>query len=547
MIVTCDHCGARYKLDESRISGRGAKITCPRCRHVFVVYRDKEAEIEPAAKAIGGDRAEAAEAASPAPDASPAPAPVEETDYDVHALEFRKVGIPSWKVKVKIGLVYDFSDFKTLAKYISDGRVTESDKLSHDGQTWTPIGEIPDLEQHFVDVYKEAEAAMRAEAAADDGTEDYDDDAPTNIVGMDNLADSIGAEQAAAATGDASARQLAGGSNLASAMDDALRSGGADADAPPRFVDPFEARKKARAATKGKPGGRGAASGPPTGSGRRPNAGKSSGRSAPAPAPRPDEGRSRAGLWLVALLLVIGSGAGYWFWQQSQVTDGPTTTNVRPALKHTPPPQKDAAPAGGDDLPGEPVNPDEVKGEEPEDADPWGVGAEEPQKCVKQADGLFHCEDGTILDGKGKKSASKKPAASGGNGGTAPAQNGSASVGAKSARDHAADGNSALRRADYSAAVDAFRQARNKAPTNAEYAAKLGVALMRNGDAGSAANYLNDAAQKGYVDAHEYLGDISRDQGDSAGAISHYQNYLKNGGANPGRVQQKIDSVSSGG
>ena len=48
MIVTCDHCGARYKLDESRVSGRGAKITCPRCKHVFVVYREQEAEIQAA-------------------------------------------------------------------------------------------------------------------------------------------------------------------------------------------------------------------------------------------------------------------------------------------------------------------------------------------------------------------------------------------------------------------------------------------------------------------------------------------------------------------
>jgi predicted Zn finger-like uncharacterized protein len=262
MIVTCDHCGARYKLDESRISGRGAKITCPRCRHVFVVYRESEADIEPAAKAIGGDRADGAdEPAVVAPEG--AASPVEETDYDVHALEFRKVGIPSWKVKVKIGLVYDFSDFKTLAKYISDGRVTESDKLSHDGQTWTSIGEIADLEQHFVDVYKDAEAAMRLAAAGGDGTEDYEDDAPTNIVGMDNLADAIGAEQAATATGGASARQLAGSPNLSTVMDEAMRSGSVDPNAAPRFVDPFEARKKARATKK--PTGRGP-EGPPTGS-----------------------------------------------------------------------------------------------------------------------------------------------------------------------------------------------------------------------------------------------------------------------------------------
>lgn len=43
MIVTCPACSARYKINESKIKGRGAKITCPRCAHRFVVYRDESA------------------------------------------------------------------------------------------------------------------------------------------------------------------------------------------------------------------------------------------------------------------------------------------------------------------------------------------------------------------------------------------------------------------------------------------------------------------------------------------------------------------------
>ena len=39
MIVTCERCSARYKLDDNKIKGRGARITCPKCQHVFVVYR----------------------------------------------------------------------------------------------------------------------------------------------------------------------------------------------------------------------------------------------------------------------------------------------------------------------------------------------------------------------------------------------------------------------------------------------------------------------------------------------------------------------------
>ena len=38
MIVSCPSCSARYKFDEEKLKGRrAAKITCPRCRHVFVV------------------------------------------------------------------------------------------------------------------------------------------------------------------------------------------------------------------------------------------------------------------------------------------------------------------------------------------------------------------------------------------------------------------------------------------------------------------------------------------------------------------------------
>ena len=68
------------------------------------------------------------------------------------------MGITSWKVKVKIGLVYDFSDLRTLRKYINDGRVTNEDTISHNGREWMTIGDIPDLDGHFIQVYKAAYA-----------------------------------------------------------------------------------------------------------------------------------------------------------------------------------------------------------------------------------------------------------------------------------------------------------------------------------------------------------------------------------------------------
>jgi predicted Zn finger-like uncharacterized protein len=46
MIVQCDECKAKFKLDESRIGANGAKVRCSKCRHVFMVQhsstRDEE-------------------------------------------------------------------------------------------------------------------------------------------------------------------------------------------------------------------------------------------------------------------------------------------------------------------------------------------------------------------------------------------------------------------------------------------------------------------------------------------------------------------------
>ena len=92
------------------------------------------------------------------PEAAVEAPPIELPELDISdasALDFRKVGIAAWKVKVKIGLVYDFSDIKTLRKYITDGRVTNEDVISHDGKNWTALGDIPDLDNHFIEVYRQ--------------------------------------------------------------------------------------------------------------------------------------------------------------------------------------------------------------------------------------------------------------------------------------------------------------------------------------------------------------------------------------------------------
>ena len=69
------------------------------------------------------------------------------------SLDFSSIFIKSWKVKVKFGLVYDFSDFKTLQRYMKEGKVVQTDVLSYDGKLWIPMNVIPSLEEYFCRVY----------------------------------------------------------------------------------------------------------------------------------------------------------------------------------------------------------------------------------------------------------------------------------------------------------------------------------------------------------------------------------------------------------
>ena len=135
MVITCPNCDAKYSIDQSSLKGKGARVTCKSCKTVFPVYREVEAEKTP--------EKPSQEEALPSIE-----------DLDVYVLNFKEVGLKSWKVKIKMGLVYDFSDYKTLSKYIRDGKVDKNDKLSSDdGTTWTIINEIEDLEKHFCEVY----------------------------------------------------------------------------------------------------------------------------------------------------------------------------------------------------------------------------------------------------------------------------------------------------------------------------------------------------------------------------------------------------------
>ena len=252
MVITCPSCSARYRLNQDKIKGRGAKITCPKCSHIFVVFSDGETEgaapeppktTEPprvaraskpasvppvpkppdtlgdrlssrdkdtttgAFKAVGledegspatttgsirvvapgprkGRRRTATTIDTASRDGLPVVTRPPESDADVDApsdplaeldfpvpsnasdLDFREVGITTWKVKVAIGLIYDFSDISTLKKYLADKKVTEDDLISHNAKAWVRIGDIEDLDTHFIETWRIAKAEKLARGSS---------------------------------------------------------------------------------------------------------------------------------------------------------------------------------------------------------------------------------------------------------------------------------------------------------------------------------------------------------------------------------------------
>lgn len=524
MIVTCEHCAARYKLDPGRITGRGVKITCPRCKNVFVVYRGEQgadtAEQDPTPRDEPGPTPAApgarmaptpapapspavapAAAPSAAPSAAPAPATAPSPPRkgaagrpDVESLDFSSAGIQAWKVKVRIGLVYDFSDYKTLARYIKDGRVGDDDQISHDGKTWTRLGDIADLEQHFVQVYLDAKAAQ--EAAAAPRPDGFDDDGPTMIVGASDVAKSLGDLARAKGPDDA----LAAATAAAVQAED----GAADGPVGPRFQDPF-ARSRAKQAAD-------------------PAAAR---RKAAAAAPQPAAGGGRRMLApaVVLALLVVAGGYGAWTMMKAQEATEKQDAEARRAAEA-------AATAARVEQAKEKQRTDVVQGIE---------------KALTEVDAppiaITDPEDEFVPVNPGARAVAQNTAGrqitvtdAGGAGGTM-------STSAATPADHYSAGRTAYSAGRYPDAVTGFRAAVAGSPGSADYHYWLGLALDKTGSS-EAMRALSQAAGMGMHDAYKRLGEISARQGDVAGAIGYYQQYLATNPSDAGAIQGEIDRLT---
>jgi predicted Zn finger-like uncharacterized protein len=537
MVVTCEHCGARYRLDKGRIEGRGARITCPQCRHVFVVYQEGEgAPVE--TKAIAEDR-----------------------PTDVKSLDFRSVGIPTWKVKTGIGLVYDFSDLGTLRKYLKEGRVSTDDHLSHDGATWQTIGEIADLEAHFIDVYVAArshqKASARAEVEAEKAVMDAVDadaiagdlldristaeepkvevpevsEAPAATEG--DIADQLLAAVEAAANDEAETDdgieldmdallEAAGVAELKEKAPSSARRGaeemavgavpktGSDDENPHQFVDPFEALKQSRQVrTSGK-----------------------TRRVSKKQAAKAVEVSAKQRKQLIMAGLLLCSSAAY-FGIDHAVDEGPSPGQIQQAERKVEAEAQEAVLK---------KRAEEARARMQDNLNKAlkDVKVEEIDAFTVQEDQLIvRVPDAFKKGGVGALPMGRLPEIT-------PGYQGRGDVTQRvlSAQDHFAMGQAAARTQRWVVASGAFKSALELEPSNAGFRARLGFSLYKQGDFDGAEAELRRAASAGAVSAGKYLGHMAREQGDIAGANSHYQTYLRSNPADAKAIEIMIQQMT---
>ncbi len=84
MIIQCDHCSAKFKMDDSKLANGPVKVRCAKCKEVFVVRKEEPALESVVAPAPETPPAEAA--------GFPAPVPVPAPESDASGFDFNDAG-----------------------------------------------------------------------------------------------------------------------------------------------------------------------------------------------------------------------------------------------------------------------------------------------------------------------------------------------------------------------------------------------------------------------------------------------------------------------
>lgn len=183
MIVSCPSCDKKYKFSEDKLGKRGAKITCPKCRHVFVVYKDRETKSLGRKAEDGSLESDDRVTQRPPPSRDPWP-------RDFPTWSFRELGA-TWRVRKQQGLTYNFFSLEELNGFLDERQVSRTDEISVNGRDWVSIDNFGNLTAYFYDIWKRIESG-EIDLDEDEEEEEDEADAPTTIMGAaSSLADEI--------------------------------------------------------------------------------------------------------------------------------------------------------------------------------------------------------------------------------------------------------------------------------------------------------------------------------------------------------------------
>jgi hypothetical protein len=283
--------------------------------------------------------------------------------------------------------------------------------------------------------------------------------------------------------------------------EDSWKSGKTDSKQPPRFVDPFEKTAQQRSG------------------GQR--------RSSSSSAPKADNAGGNGGKMIAAvLLIVLLGGGGYWYMNQQGGEASSTPANEAAAT---------VSPAAD----GESSDPNQIR------ADLLETLKSQAQPVVPET------EDGNTdaweLPQEQERIVIVPEEFRDGGDGVAPDQNGTMSVGGgEGAASHSTEGDTQARGANWSAAAAAYQKAVELEPRNLRYIERLCEYRYRSGNVTSARNSCSQSKKAGSREASKWLGHIAYDQGDTAGAVGHYQTYISSNPPDRSEIQGRIDSISGG-
>ena len=100
--------------------------------------------------------------------------------------DFRYIGI-IWVVQVQQGWRSEFYRLSDLQRYLAEGRIQPTDRLSYDRETWVPINQIADLQAHFEEIWHLASQGKLKIRREIGHSSEFDDETPTRVVSIEQL------------------------------------------------------------------------------------------------------------------------------------------------------------------------------------------------------------------------------------------------------------------------------------------------------------------------------------------------------------------------